>query len=191
MKSTGAKFSEESERLGSSSWIVSDAWTTGPGPFRGICLTCNASQFSHGLQYYWNDPELYASHWSLVNISTDSFLLLTGHLNIALFPKTKVFSHEISNSFSLWDCPISNNKPSNWNICYQFPFSPHIILWNTRKKNQMGSEKIKTLPYTPFLECIIFINNESNFPTLTIRFHKPTFFPFIFQSLYGADCVVS
>lgn len=94
----------------------------------GICLTCNASQFSHGLQYYWNDPELYASHWSLVNISTDSFLLLTGHLNIALFPKTKVFSHEISNSFSLWDCPISNNKPSNWNICYQFPFPPHIIL---------------------------------------------------------------
>lgn len=67
----------------------------------GICLTCNASQFSHGLQYYWNDPELYASHWSLVNISTDSFLLLTGHLNIALFPMTKIFSHEISNSFSL------------------------------------------------------------------------------------------
>lgn len=124
---------------------------------------------------------LYAFHWSVMKISMDAFLLLTGHLNIVQFTVTINFvlpwHKQLFFLLKMVFSQITSHSIVHVLSVFIFP----ILYPDVWGKYPVRSEKIEALPYTSFSECIIFINNESTFFTPTISISISEIFPFHFS----------
>lgn len=128
-----ASLSEEPERLGSSSGIVSNAWATRHAPFGAYAWPEILAGFHTVYKSVGMNQGFTRSTDQSMDVSMDAFWLLIGHLNVAQFPMTvKFFIHEIILFlFKTVPSPIIS-QPIEHKLSVSI--FPHIILWKLREK---------------------------------------------------------